>query len=50
MNHPTHKLLKAAYGFYNVSTETSLMELMQNALILAKKVLVIYTKSSLYKK
>ncbi|CAB4004908.1 glycylpeptide N-tetradecanoyltransferase 2 [Paramuricea clavata] len=37
MNHPVHKTLKAAYSFYNVSTVTPLLELMQHALILAKK-------------
>lgn len=37
MHHPVHKQLKAAYSFYNVSEETSLVDLMQDALILAKQ-------------
>ncbi|XP_069111093.1 glycylpeptide N-tetradecanoyltransferase 1-like [Argopecten irradians] len=36
MHHPTHKYLKAAYSFYNVSTKTPWNELMQDALIVAK--------------
>ncbi|KAK3541348.1 hypothetical protein QTP86_022104 [Hemibagrus guttatus] len=36
MHHPLHKSLKAAYSFYNVHTETPLIELMTDALILAK--------------
>lgn len=38
MNHPTHKTLKAAYSFYNVSTSTPWADLMGDALVLAKKV------------
>lgn len=38
MHHPLHKSLKAAYSFYNVHTETPLMDLMNDALILAKLV------------
>ncbi len=38
MHHPTHKFLKAAYSFYNVSTKTQLCDLMNDALILAKRV------------
>ena len=41
MHHPTHKQLKAAYSFYNVSEKTPLVELMQDALILAKQVRTI---------
>jgi len=37
MNHPTHKHIKAAYSFYNVSTKTPWVDLMADALILAKK-------------
>jgi len=37
MNHPTHKMLKAAYSFYNVSTKTSWLDLINDALIIAKK-------------
>lgn len=33
----TYPTLKIAYSFYNVSTKTSLVELMQNALIIASK-------------
>ncbi|KAK9961096.1 hypothetical protein ABG768_008907 [Culter alburnus] len=36
MHHPLHKSLKAAYSFYNVHTETPLIDLMNDALILAK--------------
>ncbi|XP_070339484.1 glycylpeptide N-tetradecanoyltransferase 1 isoform X2 [Equus asinus] len=36
MNHPTHKSLKAAYSFYNVHTQTPLLDLMSDALVLAK--------------
>lgn len=34
--HPVHKTLKAAYSFYNVSTETPWIDLMLDALITAK--------------
>ncbi|XP_071812512.1 glycylpeptide N-tetradecanoyltransferase 2-like [Apostichopus japonicus] len=37
MHHPTHKLLRAAYSFYNVTTVTPYQTLMNDALILAKK-------------
>ncbi|MBN3312032.1 NMT1 tetradecanoyltransferase, partial [Atractosteus spatula] len=36
MNHPVHRSLKAAYSFYNVHTVAPLMDLMGDALILAK--------------
>lgn len=36
MHHPTHKQLKAAYSFYNVATSTSLLDLINDALISAK--------------
>lgn len=36
MHHPTYRTLKAAYSFYNVSTKTPLVELMQDALISAR--------------
>lgn len=38
MNHPVHRSLKAAYSFYNVHTTTPLIDLMGDALILAKSV------------
>ncbi|CAB3379270.1 Hypothetical predicted protein [Cloeon dipterum] len=38
MNHPIHKSLKAAYSFYNVSTTTPLIDLMNDALVSAKNV------------
>lgn len=38
MNHPVHRSLKAAYSFYNVHTTTPLLDLMSDALILAKLV------------
>jgi len=37
MNHPQHKNIKAAYSFYNVATSTSWVDLMSDALVLAKK-------------
>uniref|UniRef100_A0A914UXR4 Glycylpeptide N-tetradecanoyltransferase n=1 Tax=Plectus sambesii TaxID=2011161 RepID=A0A914UXR4_9BILA len=37
MHHSTYKTIKAAYSFYNVATSTSLVELMNDALIVAKK-------------
>lgn len=40
MNHPVHRSLKAAYSFYNVHTTTPLLDLMSDALILAKSVRV----------
>ncbi|CAK9304645.1 unnamed protein product [Gordionus sp. m RMFG-2023] len=36
VNHPVHKTLNAAYSFYNVSTQTPLVKLMEEALIVAK--------------
>ncbi|XP_072186682.1 glycylpeptide N-tetradecanoyltransferase 2 isoform X2 [Excalfactoria chinensis] len=36
MHHPVHKSLKAAYSFYNIHTETPLLDLMNDALIIAK--------------
>lgn len=40
MNHPVHRSLKAAYSFYNVHTTMPLLDLMSDALILAKSVCV----------
>merc|ERR1719270_2685930 len=37
MSHPTHNKLKAAYSFYNVSTVTPWVDLIGDALVLAKK-------------
>src|ERR1700733_12496141 len=45
MHHPVHKSLKAAYAFYNVSTKTPWADLMQDALIIAKNVSVLFTIS-----
>ncbi|XP_072681799.1 glycylpeptide N-tetradecanoyltransferase 2 isoform X4 [Canis lupus baileyi] len=36
IHHPAHKSLKAAYSFYNIHTETPLLDLMSDALIIAK--------------
>ncbi|XP_011495027.1 PREDICTED: glycylpeptide N-tetradecanoyltransferase 2 [Ceratosolen solmsi marchali] len=36
MHHQIHKTLRAAYSFYNVSTETPWLDLMQDALISAR--------------
>lgn len=38
MNHPQHKMLTAAYSFYNVATKTPLTELMNDMLISAKNI------------
>ena len=38
MSHPTHNKLKAAYSFYNVPTVTPWVDLIGDALVLAKKV------------
>lgn len=37
LGHPTHSTLKAAYSYYNVSTNTPLLQLMNDALIVAKQ-------------
>ena len=46
MHHATHKTLKAAYGFYNVSTRTPWVDLMQDALIAAKNVRATFVRVS----
>lgn len=38
MKHEKHKLLRAAYSYYNVATTVPLKSLMEDALIMAKKV------------
>ncbi|XP_055376250.1 glycylpeptide N-tetradecanoyltransferase [Condylostylus longicornis] len=38
MHHPVHKQVKAAYSFYNVSSGTPWLELMNDALISAKNI------------
>ena len=38
VRHPVHKLLKAAYSFYNVPGNHKLADLMSDALVLAKEV------------
>lgn len=38
MNHPTHKVIRAAYAFYNVANTVPIVQLMNDALILARKV------------
>ncbi|XP_017484293.1 PREDICTED: glycylpeptide N-tetradecanoyltransferase [Rhagoletis zephyria] len=38
MHHPVHKTVRAAYSFYNVSTKTPWLELMNDALISAKNI------------
>ncbi|KAL1538165.1 glycylpeptide N-tetradecanoyltransferase [Salvia divinorum] len=37
LGNQTHSVLKAAYSYYNVSTKTPLLQLMNDALIVAKK-------------
>lgn len=39
MHHQTHKTLRAAYSFYNVSSKTPWVELMTDALISARNVI-----------
>jgi hypothetical protein len=39
MSHPTYNSLKAAYSFYNVANTVSWVDLMGDALVLAKKVI-----------
>lgn len=41
MHHPLHRSLKAAYSFYNIHTQTPLLDLMNDALILAKLVILL---------
>ena len=38
MDHQSHKSLKAAYSFYNAATQTPWVDLMQDALIVAKNI------------
>jgi glycylpeptide N-tetradecanoyltransferase len=38
MHHPEHKTLKAVYAFYYVSTVTAVVDLFQDALIIANRV------------
>jgi len=49
MHHQTHKTLKAAYSFYNVSTTTPWLELMMDALISARDVSLFLTFITLFK-
>lgn len=37
LKHEVHKVLKVAYSYYNVATSQSLLELMKDALVLAKQ-------------
>ena len=48
MSHPTHNKLKAAYSFYNVSTVTPWVDLIGDALVLAKKVISVYNSFYLF--
>lgn len=48
MNHPVHRSLKAAYSFYNVHTTTPLLDLMSDALILAKSVRSLLIHASVF--
>jgi len=45
MSHPTYNSLKAAYSFYNVANTTTWVDLMGDALVLAKKVRTAFTTS-----
>lgn len=51
MHHQTHKTLRAAYSFYNVSTVTPWLELMMDALISARDVslLRVFATRKLFK-
>jgi hypothetical protein len=44
MHHAVHKTLKAAYSFYNVSKHTPVVDLMQDALIVAKNVRTTFSR------
>lgn len=48
MGHPTHNKLNAAYSFYNVANATPWVDLMNDALILAKQVWKNYHMISLF--
>ncbi len=51
MHHPTHKSLKAAYSFYSCSAKTPWVDLMQDALTVAKNVrlfLLIYYNHNIF--
>ena len=48
MSHPTHNKLKAAYSFYNVSTVTPWVDLIGDALVLAKKVINVHNRVFCY--
>ena len=48
MHHPTYNLLKAAYSFYNVSTRTPALDLMNDALIIAKMVSLFVKNDEIY--
>ncbi len=37
MSHPTHRTLRAAYSFYNVSNTVAWVDLVGDALVLAKR-------------
>nr|XP_042712639.1 glycylpeptide N-tetradecanoyltransferase 2 isoform X2 [Chrysemys picta bellii] len=50
MHHPVHKSLKAAYSFYNIHTETPLLDLMNDALIIAKLVSNLLSLSTFLRK
>lgn len=49
MQHPQHKTLKAAYSFYNVATKTPLLNLINDCLIMAKKVSLSFIFFSFFK-
>ena len=38
VDHPRYKSLKAAYSFYNVASSTKLVDLMNDALVIARDV------------
>lgn len=42
VNHPVYNQIKAAYSFYNVATTISFKDLMQDSLIMAKKVISLF--------
>lgn len=49
MHHPLHRSLKAAYSFYSVHTQTPLLDLMNDALILAKLVMLHWRDKAVVK-
>lgn len=48
VDHPRYKSLKAAYSFYNVAGKTSLKELLNDALVVARDVSIFFAVFSYF--